>query len=348
MPRALGKIAFIVEEFGTDTPAQQLLDRFLIGYPLNGEFHRPDCEIHLWMPQDANDQEVRRRIADHALRRDNSIESATSQADGIILVPKGISHGGLLSSVLATAPPKSALYFYGAMGDNLEQARQIAGHASTRQVLLLGGTSTSVIWRLPDIDLPRGAYVSDALILVQGEFPVAELLALDGLLPLLERRQGGESGIARVRALVGEDCWKLLSDSDPARDLLAAALSRSDSPLGDPVRDGRTQDLLALGLVPKLATNPRAWIIEYNDGLRSVLMVLDGVIRDFNFAVRTGDGAIISAQLYRPPVPQRHEFSRLAHVIENYFRSRVAPWSVNRSMLTRALLDQFVQLGSKR
>ena len=40
------KIAFLSEDFATSSPAQQLLDRFLIGYPRDGSFHRiPNLEV---------------------------------------------------------------------------------------------------------------------------------------------------------------------------------------------------------------------------------------------------------------------------------------------------------------
>src|SRR6266496_1674240 len=38
--RTLRKIAFLLDEFTTPSPAQQLLDRFLIGYPRDGVFHK--------------------------------------------------------------------------------------------------------------------------------------------------------------------------------------------------------------------------------------------------------------------------------------------------------------------
>ena len=123
--------------------------------------------------------------------------------------------------------------------------------------------------------------------------------------------------------------------------LLAAAISRSDSPQGDPVRDGRTQDLVGLGLVPKLAKNPRVWVMEHTDGVRSIVAVLDGVVADFNFAVELGDGRVVSAQIYRPPAPQRHEFSRVAEVVEKFFVSGKGPWLVRRSVLTAGLLGAF-------
>jgi hypothetical protein len=42
--RRLSKVAFLIEEFTTPSPAQQLLDRFLIGYPKDGAIHKPPCE----------------------------------------------------------------------------------------------------------------------------------------------------------------------------------------------------------------------------------------------------------------------------------------------------------------
>lgn len=357
MEQSLRKIAFVAEEFGADTPAQQLLDRFLMGYPRDGEFHRPqDCEIHAWLAPGAADAEFRRRLADFPLRRHDAIEQAVAGADGIVVVPKGVAAGDLLASTLKAARKGSAVFVCGAMADTLDHAKRLAADATSRGVRLCAGTSVSVTWRLPDIDLPPGTWLTDALIVVRGEFPVAELQAIDGLMPLLERRQGGEAGVRRVQCLEGETVWALLDqpvtqpargdEPRPLRSLLAAALSRSDAPQGEPVRDGRTQDLVGLGLVPKMATHPRAWLLDHGDGLRTALLVLDGVVADFNFAVRLVDGSVLSAQLYRPPAPQRHEFSRLSAVVEDYFRSRQPPWPVRRGLLTSGLLEAFAQARS--
>jgi hypothetical protein len=337
-------VAFVLEELRFDTPGQQLLDRFLIGYPRDGEFHRPPCKTHLWMPQETFAEEVHRRVADFGLQQEKALEDAIAMADGIVLVPRQTSAGGLLRSIVSSAPPNAAVFVYGAIGDSTEQANTLASHALTRKVPLASGTSTSVTWRLPEIDVPHNAVVSDALIVVQGEFPLAELHAIDGLLPLLARRAGGEHGVRDVQLVEGQQVWKFLAERETARRLLAAALSRSDSPQGLTVRDGRTQNLMAPGLLESMANNPRAWLLEHTDGLHTIIMVLDGVIADFNFALRTKDSNILSAQLYRPPAPQRHEFSRLAEVIENYFRTRQVPWPLNRSVLACDLLARFAQI----
>ena len=100
--------------------------------------------------------------------------------------------------------------------------------------------------------------------------------------------------------------------------------------------------------MPRLATNPRAWLIEHRDGLRTTVLVLDGAVADFNFAVRASDGREFSAQLYRPPPPGEHHFSRLTEVIENFFRGLPPSWPVERNLLIAGLLETFGGSGVTR
>jgi hypothetical protein len=170
------------------------------------------------------------------------------------------------------------------------------------------------------------------------------LQALDGLLPVIERRRGGEPGIRSVQFLEGRNLWRAGEKGLWSWPLLAAALSRSHSPQGDAVLDGRTQDLVGLGLVPKLAHNPRGWLLEHRDGLRTAILILDGVVADFNFAVRAQHGDIVSAPLFRAPPPAEHHFSRLAAVMEDFFRGSEPPWPVERSLLVSGLLGRSANL----
>jgi hypothetical protein len=179
----------------------------------------------------------------------------------------------------------------------------------------------------------------EALIVVQGRAFGAELNGLEGLLPVIERRRGGESGIRSVRFLEGKEVWRAGEKKLWSWPLLAAAISRSDTPQGDPVKDGRTQDIVGLGLVPRLASQPRGWLLEHRDGLRSAILVLDGVLADFNFAVRARDGNIFSAQLFRPPPPAEHHFSRLAAALEDFLRTGKSGWPVQRNLLIAGLLE---------
>ena len=56
--------------------------------------------------------------------------------------------------------------------------------------------------------------------------------------------------------------------------------------MGLTVLDGRTQDLVASGVLPQLVKDPAAYRIEYTDGTRATLLLLNGAIMDYNIAAR--------------------------------------------------------------
>jgi hypothetical protein len=57
------------------------------------------------------------------------------------------------------------------------------------------------------------------------------------------------------------------------------------------VLDGRTQDLVASGVLPQLVKDPAAYCIEYTDGTRATLLLLNCAIMDYNIAARAKCGA---------------------------------------------------------
>src|SRR5205807_7954667 len=101
-----------------------------------------------------------------------------------------------------------------------------------------------------------------------------------------ERRRGGETGVKAVQMITGDAVWQAGSEGRYSKELLTSALSRSDTPLGLTEKDGRTQDLVATGQLPKLVKDPAAYFIEYRDGQKATLLMLNGAIKDFNFAAR--------------------------------------------------------------
>ncbi len=354
MPRPftpLHKIAFILEEFTVPSPGQQLLDRFLIGYPRDGKLHRLEgCRITAHLASGADDTKLRRRVTDFGLTRADSIEAAVADADAIVVAWRGVGavpNEKLLQTVIDKARPEIPCFIHGVLASSLEGARHLLKSAAARWIAVVAGHPLGVTWRLPEIQIPSGTVLKEAVIVVQGPSPAAEYQALEALFPIIEKRAKGESGARRVRSLEGEAVWQAGTKGDWSWPLLAAAISRSDSPLGDPEKDGRTQDIVGLGLVPKLATAPRARCIEHVDGLRSTVLVLNGVTRDTTLAVRAADGRIFSSQLYCPPSPAEHQYSRLAEVVEDYFRFGNPPWRVKRGALIAGLLETWSGTSSK-
>ncbi len=353
--KPLRQIAFVLEDFALQTPAQQLFDRFLLGHRRAGAFHKPDGlrvtvtrAGDLQSPSAASDL-LRARAREAGLQLAD-LPAAVRDADALVIVPRTDSPAPAAAHVTAAlthAKRGAACFVFGALATNLAAARTFATLAAARQVTLTSGTTLPVTWRLPQVDLPANAPANEALIVVQGLSPLAELHALDGLLPVLARRAGGEHGVRQVKFLGGRELWRAGDRREWSWPLLSAALSRSDSPQGDAILDGRTQDLVGLGLVPKLATNPRGWLLEHTDGLRTTLLVLDGVVADFNFAVRLADGSNLSTQLFRAPVPAQEHFSQFAAALEDFFRTGTPPWPAQRSLLTAGLLDACRQTAAQ-
>jgi hypothetical protein len=363
--RTLRKIAFLLEECSKPSPAQQLVDRFLAGYVTDGEFRRSPFEsASAYVMLSNNPPDLEQRSKDFKLVVVSRAEQAVEDADAVIIAsrrPGALANERFVQIALERAPEGAACFVHGALANSLGRAQELVALARSRKIALLAGTPLCVTWRLPEVELPPATPLSEALIVVQANpspgqtsppappssLRGAELHALEGLLPVIERRHGGASGVRSIRFLEGKELWKVGDRGIWSWPLLAAALSRSHSPQGDPVLDGRTQDLAGLGLVPKLARNPRGWLLEHRDGLRSAILVLDGVVADFNFAVKSRDGSIVSAQLFRAPAPAEQHFSRLAAVLEAFFRTGKAPWLIERNLLIAGLLEAFGRPSSR-
>jgi hypothetical protein len=134
--------------------------------------------------------------------------------------------------------------------------------------------------------------------------------------------------------------WKAGEDGRYSKELLSSALSRSDTPLGLTVADGRTQDLSAPGLLAKLVEKPAAYFIEYRDGLKATLLMLNGAVKDFNFAARVqGMKDPASTQFLLTPEPNVTYSACLMHKVEEMFESGVAPYPVERTLLVSGVLE---------
>jgi hypothetical protein len=154
---------------------------------------------------------------------------------------------------------------------------------------------------------------------------------------MVERRGRGETGVKAVQLIEGDDVWK---DARYSKELLSSALSRSDTPLGLSLEDGRPQDLAAPGLLQKLVEKPAAYFIEYNDGLKATLLMLNGALKDFNFAARVrGMKDPVSTQFLLTPEPNVTYSACLMNKVEEMYETGKAPYPVERTLLVSGMLE---------
>jgi hypothetical protein len=220
---------------------------------------------------------------------------------------------------------------------SFEQAQTMVKTANRLRFPMLAGSSLPVTWRLPEVDIPLGAEIEEAVMVGVGDG--MDFDALEALQCMLERRKGGETGVKAVQLLEGDDAWAAGNAGRWSKELLSSALSRSDTPLGLTVLDGRTQDMVASGVLPQLVKNPAAYCIEYNDGTRATLLILNGAIMDFNIAARVAGHGLVSTQFFLPPAPNVTYSACLAAKIEQTFQTASAAYPVERTLLTTGMLE---------
>jgi hypothetical protein len=333
--------SIIVDDLTLGSPGQQVVDRFLIGFARDGVFEKPPFErVTIWA-RDADEKIIQQRRERFPHSFAKSRDEALSKADAVVLITKES-----IGEAIEKAPHAKKFFVYGPIAGDKRTAETIFRKAEDRGVSICAGSVMSVLEQLPTMEIPTttgiGAQIREALIVTQGAPPKAELDAFDVLAPILERN-GGLSEIKTVRLLDGDVVWDA-GDREWSWRMLASALSRTDKAQGNTLLDGRTEDIVALGLTQKMAKNPRARIIEHSNGLRTAILVLDGVVADLLVAVKAGrrlmPGTIYSTQLFQSPTPQQEQFSRLAAVITDFFQTGKAPWGKERAIIVADLAER--------
>jgi hypothetical protein len=238
-------------------------------------------------------------------------------------------------------------------------AKEMVDTAGQMGFPLMAGSSLPVTWRIPSVDLPWGSEVKEAVCVGYGGVDSYDFHGLEALQCIVERRRGGEAGVAAVQAVRGSAVWKILADqarSDHGElpELFEACLSRSFT-LASP-RPGYGHVLPALEQMPGLVHNPLMYRIERTDGLKTTLLVLSGLVSDFTVAIRIkAQDELFSTQMYLPGLNPGQTlpnfFSALAHHIETLFLTGKPPYPIERTLLTTGILatavDSLAQKGRR-
>ncbi|HEY1342676.1 MAG TPA: hypothetical protein VGF59_34475, partial [Bryobacteraceae bacterium] len=261
------RIAILATVYRPLSHAQHMGDRFLVGYPLAGAWHQPNMKVvSLYVDQKPdNDQsaarakefgfEVYPTVAD-ALRcggKQLAVDAVLSIAEhgnyprnekGQILYPR-YEFFEQAVKVFEADGRSVPVYNDKHLSYSFEKAKAMVDASRRLKFPMLAGSSIPVTWRLPAIDLPLECEIESALMVGVGGSDAMDFHALEGLQCMVERRRGGESGVKAVQLLEGDAAWKAGDEGRYSKELLTAALSRSDTPLGLTVTDGRTQNLVA-------------------------------------------------------------------------------------------------------
>ena len=359
------RIAIVSSIYRYLSHAQHMGDRFLIGYPHEGKWHKPDVQVvSLYVDQKPPGDQSAERAKEFGFTVYPTIAETLRcgtdklAVDGVVII---CEHGEYPRNELGQVLYPRYEFFKACtevfekdgravpvyndkhLSFSFTKAKWMLDEARRLKFPVLAGSSLPVTWRLPDIEIPLGSQIDEALMVGVGGSDPMDYHALEAMQCMIERRKGGETGIKSVQLIDGEAAWK----APYSQELLIAALSRSDTPLGLTDKDGRTQDLVRTGELKRLVAKPAAYLIEHNDGLKTTLLMLNGAVKDYTFAAKVRGRGTMSTQFLLTPVPNVTYSACLVSKIEEMIVTGRAPYPAARTLIVSGMLESCLQSRQK-
>ncbi|HUG93334.1 MAG TPA: hypothetical protein VML55_21015 [Planctomycetaceae bacterium] len=344
-------MAAIVTEYRHNSHADVIVSRLLQGHTLDGQGEFPKLKLaSLYTDQVPRNDTSRRLAAEHGFRVSETVADALTlgtgrlAVEGVLLIAE---HGEYPKSQTGqTVYPKRRLFeeivkVFRASGrvvpvfcdkhlaDNWKDANWIDTTARELEIPMMAGSSLPVLWRYPPADVRRGEKLKEVVAVSYHTLDAYGFHALEMVQTLVERREGGETGVKSVRTLTGEDVWKAGEQGVFDRRLLDEALTRLKErplPAGRRLKD----------LVP----NPELFVIDYRDGLRASVLTLNGAVAEWAVAWRYAGSDETGSTLFwtQEARPFMH-FTYLVKGIEQMIHTDRPTWPVERTLLTSGTLD---------
>jgi hypothetical protein len=356
------RLAVVTTAYYYLSHAYHVCGRFLHGYLQRGRMHYPDYAIAGMYVDQTRANDLSRELArTHGFTIYPTVEGALTlggdrlAVEGVLLIGE---HGDYPYNERGQKLYPRYQLFQGIVGVfrrsgrtvpvfcdkhlyyDRRRAREMAQTARTMRFPLMCGSSLPITWRRPEVEIPLGTRIREALVVSHGELEIYGIHALEALQCMVERRmRGGQQGVRAVTCLEGDAVWRAGDDGVWSWELLEHALGRSAS---RNVGDARTncrhyQPPAGRPTFPRQAV---AYVIEYRDGLRATVLLLNGHVMDTTFAARLADQERpVSTMFYLPSPPGAAFLEALTTKIERFLATGRPHAPVERTLLTGGILD---------
>ena len=361
------KLAAITTTYFKYSHTQHIVDRFLEGYGWNGTHHHPAMDLVSLYVDQVGDRDLSRDRAKRfpsmkiypTIAEALTLGGSKLAVDGIVVVGE---HGKYarnekgqtqypryeffqeIFKVLKSSGRAVPIFNDKHLSWKWAWAKEIYDTAREIGAPLMAGSSLPVTWRTPSIEMPLGSRIKEALCVCYGGVDSYDYHGLETIQCMVERRRGGETGVKSMQAYRGDKFWAAMKEGVWPRDLMESALSRSHTLT--PAREGFNDIMPTVEDMQRLVKNPVAYRYEHNDGLYSTMLLMSGLVKDFNFASRLDNG-ILSTQMYLPMPDGRttlaNFFSPLVNNMEQMFLTGKATYPVERTLLTTGLTEAGVE-----
>jgi hypothetical protein len=188
---------------------------------------------------------------------------------------------------------------------------------------LFGGSSIPFYYRKPEIELDIDTPLK-ASVVASGAGDEGSLFhCADVLQSFVERRRGGETGIAAVQCIQGPETWKWTARNPWAGELL----------------DGiRASFSLKPGHFEQTVRQPRVSIVDYRDGTKGAIYSIPDVGWTYAGAIeKRKDPTIVSMLGWPGPYAQYHAANAFEHWIVEMMLTRKEPVPAERLLLSTGI-----------
>ena len=357
------KLAAVCTTYFKYSHAQHIVDRFLDGYGWNGTHHHPAMDlVSLYVDQVGANDLSRERLARHpnvkgcaTIAEALTLGGSKLAVDGVVLVGE---HGNYprnekgqtkyprweffeqIVKVFRDSGRSVPVFNDKHLSWNWEWARKMYDTSRELKFAFMAGSSLPVTWRTPQVEMPLGARISEALSVCYGGVDSYDFHGLETVQCMVERRHGGETGVEWVQAYRGDKFWEALREGVWPRPLMDAALCRSHTLT--PARPGFNHVFPSVDDMRRLVRDPVAYRYQHADGLKCTVLLMNGLLRDFNFAAYVnGARDPWSTQMYLPMPDGRttlaNFFSPLVNNFEKMYLTGKPTYPVERTLLTTGL-----------
>jgi hypothetical protein len=351
-------LAVITTVYRALSHSYHIAGRFVTGYARGGQLHVPKHYVHSLYVDQTPDNDLSADLArDFGVRVCRSIADALTTGDklavdGVLLIGE---HGNYLRNdrgqilyprfemmeqivaVFRKTGQSVPVFNDKHLSYTFAKARKMLDWAAELKFPLMAGSSLPCTWRSPEFEPKLETPFEDGLVAAYGPLEVYGFHALEALQVMLERRKGGETGVRAVTCLSGKDVWKAGDAGRWNWDLLEAALGRSETVNPGDIR----VNVGSMGVQRMPPTPAFAFLVEYRDGTRGTVLLLNGHVWDFTFAgkVRGSSGPPASCLFRLPAPPGARFFDTQVANLEKFFEDKRAPYPPERTLLTTGILD---------
>ena len=344
------KIAIIITTCFTRSHAEVLLPKLLRGFPTDDGMLEPQIDVASIYLDQIHEEDVCIPLArEYDIPIYPSIVKALTlggkelAVDGVLIIGE---HGDYawnekeqhlyprrfffeqVCGVFATSGRSVPVFSDKYLSYSWEQAKWMYDRARELEVPFMAGSSLPVAYRNPWLEYDLETPVEEALSMAYGGLESYGYHALELLQCMVERRRGGEKGIAAVQCLEGPEVWKAAERGLWSRELAAAAEEHIE-----PKKEGRMEDN---------CPNPALFLLEYADGLRTATLMLNGhLVRGWGYAGRV-DGQVRGMEAFLHDDPHPH-FVYMGLNIQEMFLTGEPQYPVERTLLISGALEALME-----